>query len=199
MAVSTRDVDSIDPPGGLLPTLALSATLLAAGTLPAMAAEPTAAATPDVVAAAPGFTPLINYHSGKCLDVPGGSTRDGVQVQQWTCNGKAHQRWNLRYARTALGLKLYYVVNEKSGKCLSVKGNSKKNGTPIIQWPCKEGDTAEFFAPLKVNDVPGTNFVLWGAHSGKYPQVDGGSQANGAKVSLWEGKSGRHHYYWRFG
>jgi hypothetical protein len=42
------------------------------------------------------------------------------------------------------------------------------------------------------------HFVLWNAKTGKYPQVDGAGQANGAKVSQWKGQSGKHHFYWRF-
>ncbi|MEU9014629.1 RICIN domain-containing protein [Streptomyces sp. NPDC048479] len=33
---------------------------------------------------------------GKCLDVPGASTTDGVQLVIWTCQGGANQRWFLR-------------------------------------------------------------------------------------------------------
>ncbi|ETK34639.1 RICIN domain-containing protein [Microbispora sp. ATCC PTA-5024] len=34
---------------------------------------------------------FVNRHSGKCLDVPGASTADSVQLQQYTCNGTAAQ------------------------------------------------------------------------------------------------------------
>ena len=45
---------------------------------------------------------LTNANSGKCLDVPGASTADGVQLQQWSCNGTAAQsldvdRWLSRH------------------------------------------------------------------------------------------------------
>ncbi|MFI1177596.1 RICIN domain-containing protein [Streptomyces melanogenes] len=147
--------------------------------------------------ATPGYDSVINYHSGKCLEVPGGSTADGVQLQQWSCNGKKHQKWNMRFARSYGGLRLYYVINEKSGKCLSVKGGSSANGTAIIQWPCHEGDQAEHFVLLKVLHAPGDTFVMQNIKTGKYPQVDGGSQANGAKVSLWKGQN-KHHFWWHF-
>ncbi|WP_381560761.1 RICIN domain-containing protein [Streptomyces eurythermus] len=178
---------------------ALAGVALAVGA--AVTGTTTAQAAPQstqMAKATPFYDSMVNYHSGKCLEIPAGSTKNGVQAQQWTCNGKKHQKWMLRYSETRVGLKLYYVVNERSGKCLSVKGGSSKNGTQIIQWPCKVGDIAELFAPLRVHDVPGTNFVLWNAKTGKYPQVDGASQANGAKVSQWKGQNGKHHFYWRF-
>ncbi len=34
-------------------------------------------------------------HSAKCLDVPGASTADAIQLQQWTCNGSAAQSFLL--------------------------------------------------------------------------------------------------------
>jgi len=33
--------------------------------------------------------------SGLCLDVSGGSTAPGANVQQWTCNQLAPQIWRL--------------------------------------------------------------------------------------------------------
>ncbi|MEZ0075740.1 RICIN domain-containing protein [Planotetraspora sp. GP83] len=38
---------------------------------------------------------FVNRHSGKCLDVPAASTADGVQLQQYTCNGTAAQSFTL--------------------------------------------------------------------------------------------------------
>jgi hypothetical protein len=39
---------------------------------------------------------FIARHSGKCLDVPGSSTANSVQLQQWTCNGTNAQNFTLR-------------------------------------------------------------------------------------------------------
>jgi peptidoglycan/xylan/chitin deacetylase (PgdA/CDA1 family) len=38
---------------------------------------------------------LIARHSGKCLDVPGASIANGVQLQQWDCNGTGAQAFTL--------------------------------------------------------------------------------------------------------
>jgi ricin-type beta-trefoil lectin protein len=38
---------------------------------------------------------LVNRFSGKCLDVPGASTAESVQLQQYTCNGTAAQSFTL--------------------------------------------------------------------------------------------------------
>jgi hypothetical protein len=41
---------------------------------------------------------LIARHSAKCMDVNGASTADGVQMQQWTCNGTAAQSFSIAAA-----------------------------------------------------------------------------------------------------
>ncbi|WP_433133277.1 RICIN domain-containing protein [Micromonospora sp. CA-240977] len=42
-----------------------------------------------------GYYRLVNRLSGKCLDVPGASTADSVQLIQYTCNGTAAQSFRL--------------------------------------------------------------------------------------------------------
>jgi beta-glucanase (GH16 family) len=42
-----------------------------------------------------GYYRFIARHSGKCLDTPSASTADGVQLQQWTCNGSGAQAFRL--------------------------------------------------------------------------------------------------------
>ncbi|NMO53397.1 DUF5010 domain-containing protein [Actinoplanes sp. TBRC 11911] len=41
---------------------------------------------------------FINKNSGKCLEVPGGSTADNVQLQQRTCDGSTRQSFSLTAA-----------------------------------------------------------------------------------------------------
>lgn len=43
------------------------------------------------VAESSGAFHFVNRNSGKCLDVPGASTDDSVQLQQYTCNGTGAQ------------------------------------------------------------------------------------------------------------
>ncbi|MBE1492373.1 ThuA domain-containing protein [Plantactinospora soyae] len=42
-----------------------------------------------------GYHRLVNRLSGKCLDVPGASTADSVQLVQYACNGSAAQSFRL--------------------------------------------------------------------------------------------------------
>ena len=34
-----------------------------------------------------GFFEIINFHSGKCMDVEGKKTENGANIQQWSCGG----------------------------------------------------------------------------------------------------------------
>lgn len=47
------------------------------------------------VAESSGAFHFVNRNSGKCLDVPGASGDDGVQLQQYTCNGTAAQSFQV--------------------------------------------------------------------------------------------------------
>ena len=38
---------------------------------------------------------FVSHYSGLCLDVPAASTADGVQLQQYACNGTGAQAWTL--------------------------------------------------------------------------------------------------------
>ncbi len=42
-----------------------------------------------------GYYHFVSRHSGKCLDVPGASTADSVQLVQYTCNGTGAQSFRL--------------------------------------------------------------------------------------------------------
>lgn len=46
---------------------------------------------------------FVNRHSGKCLDVPGASMADSVQLTQYTCNGTAAQRFQVSAVSSSPG------------------------------------------------------------------------------------------------
>jgi len=43
-----------------------------------------------------GYYHFVNRNSGKCLDVPGASTADAVQLVQYACNGTGAQSFRLQ-------------------------------------------------------------------------------------------------------
>jgi hypothetical protein len=44
------------------------------------------------------FYRFYNRYSGKCLEVADGSTSQGANIRQWTCNGGYHQLWMVTLA-----------------------------------------------------------------------------------------------------
>ncbi|MFI1652305.1 RICIN domain-containing protein [Streptomyces avidinii] len=80
---------------------------------------------------------IIAKHSGKCLDVEWGSTKNGARVQQYRCTGNINQKWYL-WRR---GDNSWEIRSVQSNKCLDIYSPS---GTPqpggyLQIWPCHGG------------------------------------------------------------
>lgn len=65
---------------------------------------------------------IVFSHSGKCVDVPYGSTVAGVALQQYRCNGGNNQRFVNLASRYGSGMRRFR--NAASGLCLDVQGSS---------------------------------------------------------------------------
>ena len=103
---------------------------------------------------------------GKCLDVRGGATADGTQIQILTCNNGTAQSWT-RSAQTLRAL----------GKCLDVSGAGTADGTKIQLWTCN-GTGAQ-------NWLPQANGTLVNANSNKCLTISGTGSADNTVVHLW--------------
>ncbi|MEV4051078.1 RICIN domain-containing protein [Amycolatopsis sp. NPDC049688] len=87
-----------------------------------------------------GFN-LQDRLAGLCLQVADGRTDDGAPVVVAPCvAGDNNQIWTLPPQPTpATGTRRQFVVNLKTGKCLSL-GNANPNGTsPVVQSTCDYG------------------------------------------------------------
>ncbi len=131
-------------------------------------------AAPAVAPAeAEAATSLVAAHSGKCVDVPGGSTATSTQLIQYGCHGGANQSFDL----VASGA--YYLIrNRASGLCLNIRGNSTANGAEVIQWTCGAYANEQF--TLRGNATSGYELVA--RHSGKCVDVPRASTANSVKL-----------------
>lgn len=91
------------------------------------------------------FFLIKNYQSGKCLDVINGSSDNGANIIQSTCNASSvSQQWNEAFS---LGLwpPAVKLVNRNSGKCLeapTAAASSDANGQLFRQWSCDRGRDA---------------------------------------------------------
>lgn len=116
-------------------------------------------------------------HSGKCLDVGGGSRNNGANIIQWNCHGGDNQRFRIYDA----GNGYWYLQAKHSGKCLDVKGWSNQNGAEIHQWDCHGGDNQKINAAHK----GGSEYHMAFKNSGICMDVGGYSQENGARIIQW--------------
>ncbi|MCA9237722.1 MAG: RICIN domain-containing protein [Planctomycetales bacterium] len=83
-----------------------------------------------------GWWRLTNLASGKVLDVPGNSTANSAQLQQYRDNGGDNQRWSI----TPNGDGYYVITSKQSGKNLDVEGASTADGAAIHQYQPTAGD-----------------------------------------------------------
>ncbi|GGT16066.1 ThuA domain-containing protein [Streptomyces chromofuscus] len=104
--------------------------------------------------------------NGKCLDVDGGQTADGTEIQLWTCNGSAAQRWTVADG-----------TFKALGKCLDVSGGGSADGTRIQLWTCNGTGAQQWSA-----QADGT---VRNPQSGKCLDASGGTWNDGTPVHLW--------------
>ncbi|MFK3983904.1 PQQ-dependent sugar dehydrogenase [Micromonospora sp. NPDC050397] len=114
-----------------------------------------------------GGTGPIRGLAGKCLEVDGGGTADGTQIQINTCAGTPRQTWTVN-GQTLRAL----------GKCLDISGGAATNGTKIQLWTCN--------ATGAQNWVPQADSTLRNPTTGKCLDVSNNSSADGQDVHLWD-------------
>ncbi|MBN1170966.1 MAG: RICIN domain-containing protein [Micromonosporaceae bacterium] len=82
--------------------------------------------------------------SGKVLDVNGGSSTVGLQLQQWSANGNTNQMWYLR----PTGDGHYTITARDSGLVADVYGASTSDGAQVVQWTTNGGANQQWqFVP----------------------------------------------------
>jgi hypothetical protein len=126
---------------------------------------------------------LVNVASGKCAEVPGGSTVDGTRLDQSTCvSGALHQQFTLR----EVGAGVFTMApSQVSDRCADVADYSTADGARIQQWPCNAQYEQNF--TLTYLYGWGSNVVVnvVALFSGKCVDVTGSSTANGALLQQW--------------
>ena len=81
--------------------------------------------------------PLHSAHNYRCIDVQGASLNNHALVQQFTCSGANHQRW--QFLRTSTPGR-WKIKSKNSGKCLDLPGGNTNNGVQIQQFTCQSGN-----------------------------------------------------------
>jgi uncharacterized protein (DUF1800 family) len=105
-------------------------------------------------------------HSGMCLEVPGASTANNLQLVQNTCNGRPEQ--NFRFQVIDAARQRFSVVATHSNLCLSANGSTATDGLALIQTACSSGNTMQAFQlerlrggglPFRIRGISSTRCV----------------------------------------
>ena len=122
------------------------------------------------------FTFVSALNSVKVIDVYGGLTRNGANVQLYSSNGTAAQQYSLTY----LGEGWYKILNVKAGKALDIAGGSRKSGTNI-QLYTDNGTNAQKWRFEEYGD--GTFSIV--SALGNAVDIAGASQKNGTNIRTY--------------
>lgn len=115
---------------------------------------------------------IISVNSGKCIDVPYGSTSPGQGLVQWSCNGASNQDFVITHQSDGY----YKLLNVASGLPMSVRDFSS-GGTEIEQNNAYLGDNQLFrFVPY------GTGYTIRPKSNYQCLDIRGASTSDGAAV-----------------
>lgn len=138
---------------------------------------------------------IVNRNSGKVMEVAGGSTAAGANVQQGTYNGGNYQKWNVTPVSSRIGGDFSYfsIKSVNSGKPLDDNNFSLDNGGNIMQW-----DDSNSANQQRYFDYAGNGwFYIRSRHSAKCLDVFDASTADGGNIIQWEKNNGTNQQ-WRF-
>lgn len=116
--------------------------------------------------------------ANKCVSVWGGSTANGANIAQWSCDNTN----NIQFSYRAKSNGWFEVYNNKSKKCIVVENASTANNANIIQYDCNGTDNSLW----KVEWVNNTHFQLKNKKSNKCLVIENASSANGANIIQYD-------------
>jgi lysophospholipase L1-like esterase len=125
---------------------------------------------------------IMSVNSGSCLDLPNGSSAEGVAYQQHTCNQSNAQRFQLWGGPNGT----YYIGNIGDWKCLDAS-----NGSSLQQKSCVWNSTQQFY----IEEVSSGQKRLRSVTANKCVDITGGRTADGTAAILW-GCSGSSNQSW---
>ncbi|RIV40217.1 ricin-type beta-trefoil lectin domain protein [Micromonospora radicis] len=120
----------------------------------------------------------VRGYVNKCVDVPGGVSADGAQLQLWRCNGTAAQRFTRGPNGSLVAL----------GKCMDVAWASRDNGAKVQLAHCNGGPAQVWVTERE---------MLRNPHSGKCLDVRDWNTGDGAPLQIWQCNPGQGNQTWR--
>lgn len=122
-----------------------------------------------------------------CIDVNGGGTSAGSNVQVWTRNDGNNQRWALLPVPPFRSGGVYEIRSMmKTSMAVDIAGGSTANGANCLLYSSHGENNQKF---IFVNE--GNGWSIRNVASGKYLDVNGGTFSNGTNVQSWVDNDGR--------
>ncbi len=131
-----------------------------------------------------GVYSFIAQHSGKAVDVAGGGTSNGTNVQQWAFVGSnLNERFQITPTDNG-----YYRISPviATSQCIDVSGISTADGANIHTWAYGGGNNQQW----RFEDQGGGYYKIIARHSDKCLDVEGVSTADGANIHQWTCNAG---------
>jgi len=119
-------------------------------------------------------------HRNKCIDVSGGGTMTGTDIQMWDCgDGGEHPNMQFTVDTPLRPLAIRWATHPD--KCLDVSGGVNRDGTTVQLWDCihdGEHDNMQFLVPPS-----GTGRIHWAKHPTRCLDVSAGNN-NDANLQI---------------
>ncbi|WP_246053000.1 RICIN domain-containing protein [Leptospira semungkisensis] len=123
------------------------------------------------------YSAITAKHSGRVLDVPGASTSDSVNIDQFSNWNVDNEKWWLE----STGDGYYKIIAKHSGKCMDVKGASTSAGMNVTQYSCS-GNANQRFQLIPYNDG---FYSIQAKHSGQCLDIAGAAMGDGGLLIQW--------------
>lgn len=119
-------------------------------------------------------------NSRKVLDVSGGSTSNGANLQIWNSDNVQQQKFQITYNSNG---KYYEIKALHSNKVLDVAANGKTDGSNVWQYTGNNSNAQKWV----LKDAGNGYFYIIAAYSGLYLDVTAASTADGTNVQVYTG------------
>lgn len=127
------------------------------------------------------YTVSLKGASDKVLDMADGSTANGANVQLWSSNGTAAQKFRFECGSDGF----YTITNLKSGKALDCASGNLVPGANAQQWSSYGGDAQKW--AVRANS-DGSYSLVCRANG---LTLDASGSSNGANIQLWTSAADR--------
>ena len=156
----------------------------AAPTPPKKVTKPTVTPAPPQKSAKPSYITLPDgaykisskVKSGMMLDVSGGASKNGTNIQIYNDNESAAQRFNITHISSGW----YKICSQSSGKALDVTGAEKKSGVNVQLYDYN-GSAAQLWRFISTSQ----GYFYIQNKLGYYLDVEGGKTSNDTNVQVY--------------